>query len=96
MQQCICQVFKSHKKAGAYLYVEKSQGISQVPAALLNLLGDCKPAMVLLLQANKKLAAVNVQDVLQAIAEKGFYLQMATAEDEQMQAIAKLNNKLSL
>lgn len=96
MQQCICQVFKSRKKAGAYVYVEKKHGLSKVPAPLLELLGECQPAMVLLLQEGKKLAVADVADVLKAVNEQGFYLQMPSQDENEMKAIAALNNKLGL
>lgn len=94
MELCICQVFASAKKTGAYLYVEKKQGLSNVPKPLLALLGDCRPVMVLLLQKDKKLAFAEACDVLLAIKEQGFYLQMPAQQDDDMQAIAVLNTKL--
>lgn len=95
MSRIICQIYRSSKKADMYLYVDKKEDISRVPEALLSMFGKPQAAMTLLLNADKKLARADVNEVMQQIQEKGFYLQMPPAQDNDMQQLAMLNSKLS-
>lgn len=72
----ICQIFKSSRKAEMYLYVEKERGLEDVPEALLGEFGEPQEVMVLPLTAQRKLARVNAAEVLAAIAQQGYYLQL--------------------
>ena len=94
MSQVICQVFRGSKKADMYLYVDKKEGLERVSEPLLKLFGTPVPAMVLLLNKEKKLLRAEVTDVMQQIQEKGFYLQMPPVQDSEMQEIALKNTKL--
>ncbi|MCL4106591.1 UNVERIFIED_CONTAM: hypothetical protein GTU68_009725 [Idotea baltica] len=78
----LCQVFKSKRNPEMYLYVDKSVGLTDVPAPLLKRFGDAEPLMVVLLGEGKKLARANPVQVVQEITDNGFYLQMppTTAE----------------
>ncbi|MDN6297276.1 MAG: YcgL domain-containing protein [Halomonas sp.] len=78
----ICEVFKSSRKDEMYLYVDKRQGLEEVPEALLEHFGKPVPVFTLLLTAEKSLARANAADVLAAIAEQGFYFQMPPAKDD--------------
>ncbi|HEY9033146.1 MAG TPA: YcgL domain-containing protein [Pseudomonadales bacterium] len=94
MDSLICTVYRSSKKPGMYLYVDKKTDLQPVPPALLALFGAPQRVMTLLVKAERKLARVTGADVIRAIVDTGFYLQMEPAEDEDMQAIARLNDKL--
>jgi uncharacterized protein YcgL (UPF0745 family) len=72
----ICQVYRSPRQEEMYLYVEKLKGLQDVPEPLLARFGEPEELMVLVLSAGKKLARANVVEVLEKIAEEGFYLQM--------------------
>lgn len=72
----ICEVFKSSRKDEMYLYVDKRQGLVDVPAPLLETFGKPVPVFTMLLTADKKLSRVNAADVIEGINDKGFYLQM--------------------
>ncbi|GAA3901708.1 YcgL domain-containing protein [Halomonas cibimaris] len=78
----VCEVFKSSRKEETYLYVDKRQGLADVPEALLEHFGKPVPALTLLLSADKPLARANAAEVLAAIAEQGYYFQMPPAKDE--------------
>ena len=93
----ICQVFRSPKEEGMYLYVQKDEGLSRVPEDLLKLFGKPQPAMVLLLTPEKKLARVSVEKVVESLTTQGFYLQLPprTEQDTEMTQIRALNTKLS-
>ncbi len=72
----LCQVYKSEKNTEMYLYVEKDNGLQDVPQSLMKRFGEARELMVLLLQPGKKLARANVVEVMREITQKGFYLQM--------------------
>lgn len=76
----ICQIFRSSRRAEMYLYVDKARGLEDVPEALLRHFGEPLPVMVLALDAGRRLARVSVEEVLEAIAERGYFLQMPPAQ----------------
>jgi len=65
-----------------YLYVDKRQGLADVPEALLERFGKPVAVFTMLLTADKLLARVNSADVLAAIHEQGFYFQMPPAKED--------------
>jgi len=93
----ICQIYRSPKEEGMYLYVKKEEGLERVPEELLKLFGKPQPAMVLLLTPEKKLARVSVDKVVESLLEKGFYLQLPPRDqlDTDMQSMRAKNSKLS-
>jgi len=95
-EKLICEVYKSPKHEGMYLYVKKSDAMAKVPEALLERFGTPKAAMVLLLTPDKKLARANTEKVIASITENGYYLQLPPPKDEAMQAINLQNSKLNL
>ncbi|ALM54574.1 hypothetical protein AR456_07110 [Halomonas huangheensis] len=78
----LCEIFKSSRKEEMYLYVDKLKGLEEVPEALLERFGKPVSAMTMILTADKALARTTGADVMKAIEEKGFYLQMPPAKDE--------------
>ncbi len=94
MKPLICEIFKSPKDSDLYLYVDKSEGLARVPEALLERFGQPKSAMTLLLKPDRKLAKADIEKVIAAIEEKGFYLQMSSTKDDYMMAIHQLNSKM--
>lgn len=76
----LCSIYRSPKKEGMYLYVPKDAGFDEVPEALLKQMGTPGHVMDLLLTPEKKLARVDVNDVLRELADKGFYLQMPPSD----------------
>lgn len=80
----ICEVFKSPRKDEMYLYVDKRQGLKDVPDVLLERFGEPRSVMTMLLTPDKPLARVRAEDVIAAIEEQGFYLQMPPAKDESL------------
>ncbi|SEK90302.1 YcgL domain-containing protein [Halomonas daqiaonensis] len=78
----LCEVFKSSRKEQMYLYVDKRQGVEEVPEALLERFGKPLPAMTLILTPEKSLGRAKAADVMAAIREKGYYLQMPPAKED--------------
>lgn len=93
----ICQIYRSPKEEGMYLYVKKEEGLSKVPDELLKLFGTPQPAMVILLTPDKKLARVSVDKVAESLETQGYYLQMPprNEQDPEMQSMRAKNSKLS-
>jgi uncharacterized protein YcgL (UPF0745 family) len=93
----ICEIYRSPKEEGMYLYVRKDEGLSRVPEDLLKIFGRPQQAMVLLLTPEKKLAHTSVEKVAASLDEKGFYLQLPPRGDRDPDAdrIRALNSKLS-
>ena len=95
----VIEVFKGHKKDEMYLYVDQKNGLKSVPEDLLTTFGQTEPVMVLLLTKDKKLARVTASDVLAAIEDQGYFLQMppppeALAE-AQIAAMVEAEEKLA-
>ncbi|MBB3183070.1 hypothetical protein FHR95_000594 [Halomonas fontilapidosi] len=78
----LCQVFKSARKEQMYLYVDKRQGLEEVPEALLEQFGRPLPAMTLILTPERTLGRARAKDVMAAIRDKGYYLQMPPAKED--------------
>ena len=92
-------IFKGHKKEEMYLYVEQKKGLKSVPEDLLATFGQTESVMVLLLTKDKKLARVTASDVLAAIEDQGYFLQMPpppeTLAEAQMAAMVEAEEKLA-
>lgn len=78
----LCEIYRSPRKEEMYLYVDKRQGLAEVPEALLERFGKPIPAMTLILTPEKSLARAKASDIMAAIREKGFYLQLPPAKEE--------------
>jgi uncharacterized protein YcgL (UPF0745 family) len=94
MTKLICEILRSSKVDGMYLYVAKHEGTKRVPEPLLERFGKAAAAMTLLVTPDRKLANADTATVLASIEEKGFYLQMPPEKEEYMQAINQANSKL--
>lgn len=80
----ICSVFKSPRKDEMYLYVDKMEQLQRVPEALLDMFGKPVHVFDMLMTADKELARVEAQKVLDDIRDKGFFLQMPPPKDDYM------------
>lgn len=91
MNRQFVSVFRSGKKADTYLYVRRNQVWDDLPEGLRSIFGTPHHAMDLLLTPDRKLARTTGQEVLSAIEEKDFYLQMP---EEQADYIVEFKQKL--
>ncbi len=71
-----CAIYKGPKKTDHYLYVEKEDHFERVPEALRTLLGPLQLVMTLTLSAERPLAQTDVIQVMAALVEQGYFLQM--------------------
>ncbi|MEO0435298.1 MAG: YcgL domain-containing protein [Pseudomonadota bacterium] len=77
----LCEVFRSPRKEGMYLYVAKTDGLSRVPEALLKSFGAPQPALSFVLDQARTLANADPQDVRERLQADGYYLQMPKQPD---------------
>ncbi len=78
-----CEIYRSSKKAGAYLYIAVENDFSHVPESLLKLLGRLEHVMHLELTAGRTLALVDPGEVCRNLEEKGFFLQLPPSTYDQ-------------
>ncbi|WP_151669468.1 YcgL domain-containing protein [Nitrincola schmidtii] len=78
----ICSIYRSSRKDEMYLYVDKRDGLKQVPEALMDRFGKALHVMDMPILPGRKLARVDVENVTAAIREKGFFLQMPPPKEE--------------
>lgn len=76
-----CSIYRSRRKTDAYLYCAVRDDFSAVPKALLDQLGALEHAMDLELTPERRLAREDAAVVLEALAARGWYLQMPQRED---------------
>jgi len=74
--KCICAVYRSRRNPDTYIYVDHAEGLGRVPEVLLRELGGTERAMTLVLTPERRLARTSAAEVLRAIREQGYYLQM--------------------
>ena len=74
--KCLCEIFRSSRKEEMYLYVDKARGYEDVPEVLMKQFGEPESVMTIVLTPERKLARADVGEVLAAIEQQGFYLQM--------------------
>ena len=95
----IVEIFKGNKKEEMYLYVDQKKGLRQVPEDLLSTFGQTESVMVLPLTQDKKLARVEATDVLEAIEQHGYFLQMPPSPEalveSQITAMIKAEEQLA-
>lgn len=75
-----CEVYRCGKKSDTYLYLKEGMALEDLPEELLDLLGELTPFMKLELSESSKLARVETNDVLLAISDQGYYLQLPPGE----------------
>ncbi len=74
-------VFRSSKKNDTYLFVRRGQEWDELPESLRSIFGQPVHAMDLILTPDRKLARTTGQQVLEALADKDFFLQMPEEQD---------------
>lgn len=78
----ICSIYKSPRKDGMYLYVEKRDALKRVPEGLIAAFGAPQLAFEMVLTPERQLAREDITKVLANIEKQGYHLQMPPAEDE--------------
>ncbi|MDX1824592.1 MAG: YcgL domain-containing protein [Thiohalomonadales bacterium] len=71
-----CYIYKSSRKAETYLFILKENDFSEVPARLLNALGQVEKVMDIELTPERKLARGNASQIINDLRQTGFHLQL--------------------
>ena len=76
------KVLKSLKKQYAYLFLDQSKNFADLPSELQRSFGDTSLVLEMELSLTSKFARAKPENVLMAIEEKGFYLQLPPTLDD--------------
>ena len=90
----LCQVYKSGPHEETYLFVDRDKGLDAVPDKLKQQYQTPILVTQFKLTADRKMARANAEKVMEAIQEKGFYLQLPPPKDPHLAAVAAKNDKL--
>ncbi|MCQ8179775.1 YcgL domain-containing protein [Methylomonas sp. SURF-1] len=71
-----CFIYKSLKKDELYLYLDRKDDFSAIPAELYKSFGRLEFVMELELTPQRKLARVDSAKVIASLQAKGFFVQM--------------------
>ena len=71
-----CFIYKSLKKQELYLYTNKKDDFSSIPEPLLQSIGKPEYVMELELSPERQLAREDVNKVITALKNTGFFIQM--------------------
>ncbi|WP_445398529.1 YcgL domain-containing protein [Zobellella sp. An-6] len=82
----LCVVYKSPKKAETYLFVERRDDFSRVPAALLETFGTPQLAMIVNLATKTRLGQADIDKVRLALRTQGYYLQLPPPPEDLLKA----------
>jgi len=74
--QRLCAVYRSPRKEGMYLFLDRDCPLEDLPDGLLAGFGTPQLALTLVLTPERRLARVDAADVLSALDERGYYLQL--------------------
>jgi uncharacterized protein YcgL (UPF0745 family) len=75
-EKTFVSVFRSSKKPDTYIFVRRGQDWDELPDSLRGVFGNPVHSMDLVLTPERKLARTDGRQVLAAIEDKGFFLQM--------------------
>lgn len=75
-----CWIYKGNKRPDTYLYLSERDAFHQAPAELIAIMGPLEFVMELDLAPTRKLAGASVGEVMKALTEQGYYLQMPPRE----------------
>lgn len=71
-----CQVYRSGKKPETYVYLPLDGDVENLPKEMSKVLAPFESVMTIDLAKREKLARAKVAEVIEALNDKGFYLQM--------------------
>ena len=88
-----CAIYKSQKKDETYIFIPTKTPLSELPDELLKVLGQAEMVMTLLLTPDKKMARGTAKEIMKAIDEQGFYLQMPIKAEIDMNPLPTTNER---
>lgn len=88
MQAIQVSAYKSPKKQELFLYVPAETGLEPLPKELLVMFGQPEHVLDFELTATRKMPRAEAKEILEALASKGYYMQMPPTEIEKFGAMA--------
>lgn len=79
-----CSIYKTRRKEGMYLYVDRRKGLDDLPEALLKQFGTPVHVTDMILSEDRPLARADVAQVMESIRQQQFYLQMPPPPEEDL------------
>ncbi len=76
-----CEVYRSNRKAGTYLFVADAEDLGNLPDDLKARLEPLEWAMAIDLAERETLAATRPATVIDSIESRGFFLQLPPGEE---------------
>ncbi|OOF48408.1 hypothetical protein BKK54_11005 [Rodentibacter genomosp. 1] len=86
----LCAIYRSRKKPGSYLYIQKRDDFSAVPSMLLAHFGKPELVMMFNLAGNQSLRHADKYDVKEKILSQGFYLQIPEQDDGLFNSLSEI------
>lgn len=84
MKKTLCDVYKSPRHEGMYLYVDREDGLSRVSEALLERLGQLEKALTFVLTPDRTLAKEDAATVLDNLIADGYHLQLPAFREDHL------------
>lgn len=91
----LCQAWRSDAVPDTYLMVDSVAGLDSIPEELAARFKNPQLVTTFELNASRRMAAADPQEVLRAISDRGYYLQLPPPRDQQLSSVAARNEKLS-
>jgi len=85
-----CFVYRSQKKTGMYLYLTEKDDFTEVPDALMKLLGELTFSFEFDLSEDRKLVREESKEVIRIMQQSGYFLQMPPPKSETLES-SRLN-----
>ena len=76
-----CEVYRSNRKAGTYLFVANTEDLGNLPDGLTARLEPLEWVMAIDLAERETLAAARPATVVDSIESRGFFLQLPPGEE---------------
>lgn len=76
-----CEVYRSNRKAGTYLFVAVAEDLGNLPDGLTAPLEPLEWVMAIDLAERETLAAIRPATVIDSIESRGFFLQLPPGEE---------------
>lgn len=83
----VVSVYKTKRREGLYLYINKLKGLESIPCELNALMGEPIHVVDFILTPERKLANADTEEVLSKITSQGYYLQMTQPQDKDDYAV---------
>jgi uncharacterized protein YcgL (UPF0745 family) len=86
----LCTIYRSLRKDETYLYLKKGGAFSDLPETLRERFGEPVFVMHLPIGPDTRLARVDAKDLLDALEDPGFYLQLPPETPTELEIARRL------